>query len=57
MSQRQHISSGAPWEATALVHNEVFGHFRPVTTIEVSVLINPAFLVETEADALITDSH
>jgi enamine deaminase RidA (YjgF/YER057c/UK114 family) len=36
------------------VHGEVFGDIRPVTSmLEVSTLIDPALLVEIEADALV----
>jgi enamine deaminase RidA (YjgF/YER057c/UK114 family) len=40
------------WEDVGRVHGEVFGHVRPATTmVEVSRLIDPALLVEIEADA------
>jgi enamine deaminase RidA (YjgF/YER057c/UK114 family) len=38
-------------------HGEVFGHVRPATAmVQVSALINPAMLVEIEADAFILGS-
>jgi len=40
------------WEAIGAVHGEYFGTIRPATAmLEVSKLIDPALLVEIEADA------
>jgi enamine deaminase RidA (YjgF/YER057c/UK114 family) len=42
------------WEAVALVHGEVFREIRPVNTImQVSRFIDPEWLVEIEADAVV----
>ncbi len=42
------------WQAVAAVHGEVFRDIRPASTIvEVSRLIDPAWLVEIEADAVV----
>jgi enamine deaminase RidA (YjgF/YER057c/UK114 family) len=42
------------WEAIGRAHGAVFGAIRPTTgMVEVGALIDPAMLVEIEADALI----
>ena len=42
------------WEEVGRVHGEVFGDVRPASTmVEVSRLIDPALLVEVEADAVV----
>ena len=43
------------WEAVATVHGEVFRDIRPVNTImQVSRFIDPEWLVEIEADAVVS---
>ncbi len=43
------------WEAVARVHGELFRDVRPVNTVmQVSRFIDPDWLVEVEADAVIT---
>lgn len=45
------------WEEIARAHGEFFGAIRPAATmVEVRRLIDPAMLVEIEADAIITDA-
>jgi len=42
------------WEAVAAVHGEVFRDIRPVNTImQISRFIDPEWLVEIEADAVV----
>ena len=45
------------WEASARVHGEYFGDIRPASTIvQVARFIEPEWLVEIEADAVIARS-
>ena len=45
------------WEAVGRAHQEAFGDIMPETTmVEVSRLIDPAMLVEIEADAVVCDA-
>ena len=44
------------WQAVAAVHGEFFGDIRPANTImQVTRFIDPDWLVEFEADAMIDD--
>jgi enamine deaminase RidA (YjgF/YER057c/UK114 family) len=43
------------WESIGRAHGEMFSTIRPVTTmVEVRALIDPAMLVEIEADAIVS---
>ena len=44
------------WQAVAAVHGEYFGSIRPANTImQVTRFIDPDWLVEFEADAVVSD--
>lgn len=52
---RIYVTDISQWEAIGRAHGEVFGRIRPATAmVEVSRLIDPAMLVEIEAEAYVT---
>jgi enamine deaminase RidA (YjgF/YER057c/UK114 family) len=53
---RIYVTDISRWEEYGKAHGEIFGQIKPCTTmVEVKGLIDPSFLVEIEASAIITE--
>jgi enamine deaminase RidA (YjgF/YER057c/UK114 family) len=49
-----YLTRAADWEEVGRVHGEFFGAIRPAATmVVVAQLLNPAWRIEIEADAVI----
>ena len=54
---RMFVTDISQWPAIARAHSEAFGEAPPATSmVEVSQLIDPAMIVEIEADAIVEES-
>jgi enamine deaminase RidA (YjgF/YER057c/UK114 family) len=52
---RTYLTRAEDWEEVARAHGEVFGQARPATTmVVVASLLDPRWLVEIEADAILS---
>jgi enamine deaminase RidA (YjgF/YER057c/UK114 family) len=53
---RMYLSNGEDWEDVGRAHGETFGEVRPASTmVLVTGFVDPSFLVEIEADALLPE--
>lgn len=50
---RIYLSDRSHWEGVARAHGEVFGEVRPASTMVVAMLLDPAWTVEIDAEAIL----
>jgi enamine deaminase RidA (YjgF/YER057c/UK114 family) len=50
---RVYVTDAADWQDIGRAHGEVFGNVRPANTTVVTALLDPAWKVEIEADAVV----
>lgn len=54
---RVYVRDIADWEAVARVHGQRFAHIRPANTLIEARLVGPEYLVEIEAEAIVTSGQ
>ena len=54
---RIYVTDKARWEPVAAVHGERFAGINPANTLVIAQLIGDEYLVEIEAEAIVTDSN
>ena len=55
---RIYLAPGADWEVVARVHGKYFGEIRPANTLlYIQALVGEDYLVEMEAEAIISDDR
>jgi enamine deaminase RidA (YjgF/YER057c/UK114 family) len=52
---RMYLAHAEDWEAVGRVHGEYFATIRPAATMVVAALLNPAWRIEMEFEAVIPD--
>jgi enamine deaminase RidA (YjgF/YER057c/UK114 family) len=50
---RMYVTAPEHWDGVARAHGEVFGSIRPASTCVVTQLLDPRWLVEIEAEAIL----
>jgi enamine deaminase RidA (YjgF/YER057c/UK114 family) len=50
---RVYLTDAAHWEEVARAHGEVFGDIRPANTTVVTALLDPAWKLEIDVDAVV----
>jgi enamine deaminase RidA (YjgF/YER057c/UK114 family) len=50
---RMYVTAPEHWDEVARAHGEVFGRIRPAATCVVTQLLDPRWLVEIEAEAIL----